>query len=106
MRVWIAAALAALVVVVPAAPAAAKVSLLPFPSNAYTVKDRSTPTGLRVHLTRAQMPRNKDGVPIDPRPYNRADGFSPGAPIPVRVPPITSPAALRRIHAPTVNDVA
>jgi hypothetical protein len=108
LRVWLAAACAALVVVLPAAPAAAaaKASLLPFPSNAHTVKDRTTPTGLRVHLTKAQMPRNKDGVPIDPRPYNRADGFSPGAPILVEVPGINSPAALRRIHAPTVDDVA
>jgi hypothetical protein len=106
MRVWIAAAAAALVVVLPAAPAAAAQSpLLPFPSNAYTVKDASTPTGLRVHLTKAEMPRNKDGVPIDPRPYNRADGFSPGAPILVKVPGVNAPTKLFKLHAPTINNL-
>ncbi len=80
--------------------------LLPFPDNAFTVRDRHTPTRLRVHLTRAEMPRNAKGVPIDPRPYNRADGFSPGAPILTRVPGLDSPAKLRRIHAPTVDDIA
>ena len=88
-----------------AAPASAK-SLLPFPNNSLTVKDRHTPTGRLVHLVKSEMPRNKNGVPIDPRPYNRADGFSPGAPILVRVPGLNSPSKLARIHAPTVNNIA
>jgi hypothetical protein len=87
-----------------AAPASAK-TLLPFPNNSLTVKDRTTPTGRRVHLVKSEMPRNNKGVPIDPRPYNRADGFSPGAPILVRVPGLNTPSKLARIHAPTVNDV-
>jgi hypothetical protein len=90
---------------VAAAPASAK-SLLPFPNNSLTVKDRHTPTGRRVHLVKSEMPRSGKGVPIDPRPYNRADGFSPGAPILLRVPGLNSPSKLARIHAPTVNDVA
>jgi len=89
---------------VSAGPASAK-SLLPFPSNSLTVKDRHTPTGRRVHLVKSEMPRNKQGVPIDPRPYNRADGFSPGAPILVHVPGLNSPSRLARIHAPTVNNI-
>jgi hypothetical protein len=87
-----------------AAPASAK-TLLPFPNNSLTVKDRTTSTGRRVHLVKSEMPRNNKGVPIDPRPYNRADGFSPGAPILVRVPGLNTPSKLARIHAPTVNDV-
>ncbi len=90
---------------VPAAPASAK-SLLPFPNNSLTVKDRHTPTGRRVHLVKNEMPRNKKGVHIDPRPYNRADGFSPGAPILVQVPGLNSPTRLARIHAPTVDNIA
>jgi hypothetical protein len=119
MRVWTAAAIAATAALIApgAAPAAAgaprgcdqldpSLCLLPFPNNAFTVRDRHTPTHLRVHLTRAEMPRNVKGVPIDPRPYDRADGFSPGAPILTRVPGLDSPAKLRHIHAPTVDDIA
>jgi hypothetical protein len=112
------AATAALIATAGAVPAAAKgaprgcdqldpsLCLLPFPNNAFTVRDRHTATHLRVHLTRAEMPRNVKGVPIDPRPYDRADGFSPGAPILTRVPGLDSPAKLSRIRAPTVNDIA
>jgi hypothetical protein len=32
--------------------------LLPFPNNLFTVPDRSTPTGLRVHLPANAMPVN------------------------------------------------
>ena len=60
--------------------------LLPFPNDFYTVRDGGSPTGRRLALPRAAMPRNKDGVRIDPREFNRADGFSPGQQITVRVP--------------------
>jgi hypothetical protein len=107
MRVWAAAAVvSAFLAIVGAAPASAAKSLLPFPNNGLTVKDKHTPTGLRVHLVGSEMPRNNKGVPIDPRPYNRADGFSPGAPILIDVPGLDTPAKLAKIHAPTVNDVA
>ena len=52
--------------------------LLPFPNDYFTKKDRRTETGRRLALPRAGMPANKDGVRIDPRDWNRADGFSPG----------------------------
>ena len=39
---------------------------------------RGTPTGRRLALAARAMPANKDGVRIDPREWNRADGFSPG----------------------------
>ncbi|MSX32674.1 MAG: hypothetical protein F2782_04150, partial [Actinobacteria bacterium] len=60
--------------------------LLPFPSNAYTVEDPATDTGLRVDFDVASMPSNKDSVHIDPTEWNRSDGFSPGAEILVEVP--------------------
>ncbi len=55
--------------------------LLPFPSDYFTVKDPSTPTGLRVDLPVSVMPKNASGVPIDPTAFNRNDGFSPGTPL-------------------------
>ncbi|HEY1594262.1 MAG TPA: hypothetical protein VGF74_02600 [Thermoleophilaceae bacterium] len=108
MRVWTActAAVVSSLAIVGVAHASAATSLLPFPNNTLTVKDRHTPTGRRVHLVKSEMPRNNKGVPIDPRAYNRADGFSPGAPILIDVPGLNTPAKLAKIHAPSVNDVA
>ena len=60
--------------------------LLPFPSNLFTAPDRSTPTGLRVHLPAAAMPANKLGQRVGVSEYNRADGFSPGSTLIVHVP--------------------
>ncbi len=55
-------------------------------------------------LTRAMMPRNSAGKPIDPRPYNASDGFSPGQVIVTRVPGLDTPAAFRRTRpAPITN---
>jgi hypothetical protein len=53
--------------------------LLPFPNDRFTTADESTPTGLRVDLDVAAMPRNVAGLPIRPDEWNRNDGFSPGA---------------------------
>jgi hypothetical protein len=53
------------------------VCLYPWPSDYFTKADRGTPTGRRLNLKRASMPRNEEGRPIDPRDMNRADGFSP-----------------------------
>ena len=39
--------------------------LLPFPNDHFTKKAR-TPTGRRLRLSAQLMPRNKDGVPIEP----------------------------------------
>jgi hypothetical protein len=55
--------------------------LLPFPDNFFTVRDRGTPTGLRVDFPVSAMPKNVEGTPIDPTAWNRNDGFSPGTPI-------------------------
>jgi hypothetical protein len=62
--------------------------LLPFPDDYFTVPDASTPTGLRVDFPVADMPKNVDGVPIDPSDFDRNDGFSPGTPLLLHVPGI------------------
>ena len=84
--------------------------LLPFPSDRYTVRDRSTPTGRRVHMTTTL--RNTLGQPIRPAEWNRADGFSPGSALLTHVPgvdlarsgaaPITDIGASLRRDAPIV----
>ena len=53
--------------------------LTPFPSDFFNVDDPGTPTGKRHAYRRRAMPINKDGVAIDPTPWNTLDGFSPGA---------------------------
>ncbi len=60
--------------------------LFPFPNDFFTIEDPSTDSGRRLNFSEAIMPRNVDGVAIDPFPYNASDGFSPGASILLRVP--------------------
>ena len=69
------------------------VCLQPWPNNQFAKKDKSTPTGLRLNLLRSSMPANTKGVKIDPTDINRADGFSPGSYVSVRVPGLDTPAA-------------
>lgn len=75
--------------------------LLPFPSDTFTVPDHHTDTGRRISLARSSMPVNKDGVHVDPREWNRNDGFSPGQPISVFVPELD----LRRTGIATLVDL-
>lgn len=59
--------------------------LLPFPNNHFT-QAADTETGVRVNFNPLAMPRNVAGKPIDPTDQNRADGFSPGQTLLIRVP--------------------
>ena len=114
-----AAALALLLVLVlaPTAPAqgraatacdpfAAKACLMPFPNDMnLTVKDRKTPTGLRVRLRQSAMPANKDGKRITVAEYNRQDGFSPGQTIVVRVKGLNTQRAFTRSRLVPLSDL-
>jgi hypothetical protein len=51
------------------------------------------------------MPRNKDGVPINPSDYDYSDGFSPGQAIVTKVPGLDTPEAFRRTGAVPVTDM-
>ncbi len=53
--------------------------LLPWPSDALTRADDSTPTGRRLDLPADGTPDNVDGVHIEPTEWNRSDGFSPSS---------------------------
>ena len=100
--------------VLPAAAEAARCNgvpkkgcLLPFPNDhALTKRDAKTPTGRRVALVRSAMPANTSGSRIDPREWNRNDGFSPGQPITVHLPFVRTQAQFRRSGIVPVNDLA
>jgi len=55
--------------------------ILPFPSNRYTVADKTTPTGRRVAIPAEGLLVNAKGIFIDPNEWNRNDGFSPNSSI-------------------------
>ncbi len=80
--------------------------LFPFPSDHYTVPDSSTPTGLRVSLSAASTPANKNGVHIDPAGINASDGFSPGESIVTRVPGLDNQQAFQNTGAVPLTDMA
>src|SRR3954470_20809865 len=80
--------------------------LLPFPNDAFTKADPSTPTGRRVNFELTDMPRNALGKPIDPTDWNRADGFSPGSLIVTKVSGLDTLEALRRTGAVPITDMA
>jgi hypothetical protein len=82
------------------------VCLYPAPNDFFTKRDRSTPTGRRLNVARASMPRNKAGRPIDPTDINRADGFSPGSMLITKVPGLDSLAAARRSKLPPIGDLS
>jgi hypothetical protein len=79
--------------------------LLPFPNDYFTKRDAHTPTGRRLALPSAAMPTNEEGVRIDPRDWNRADGFSPGQQITVRVPGLDSQRAFDRTGIAPSTDI-
>jgi len=57
-------------------PLDARRCYLPFPSDAYTVNDASSATGVRVALGTEQLPANASGAHIAADEWNRNDGFS------------------------------
>jgi hypothetical protein len=117
MRKGLLAALGALLVLAPSAaaqrraatacdPFASRACLMPFPNDMnLTVRDRRSPTGLRLRLPARAMPANKSGRRIAVAEYNRQDGFSPGQTIVVRVPGLTSARAFRRSRLVPLSDL-
>lgn len=60
--------------------------LLPFPDDWFSKADATSATGRRVDIPPLATPRNAAGAPISVTDYNRADGFSVGAPLVTKVP--------------------
>ena len=117
MRKGMLAGLAALLLLTPAAAAqrraatgcdafVSRACLMPFPNDMnLTVRDRRSPTGLRVRLPAGAMPANKAGRRIAVADYNRQDGFSPGQTIVVRVPGLTTRRAFTRSRLVPLSDL-
>jgi hypothetical protein len=84
----------------------AAVCQFPWPNDYFTKPDGRTDTGRRLALTKSAMPRNKNGKPIDPSDQNRADGFSPGSAMLVKVPGLDTPAAVRRSKLPPLTNLS
>ncbi|HVM95080.1 MAG TPA: hypothetical protein VMT89_01770 [Candidatus Acidoferrales bacterium] len=59
--------------------------LLPIPNDHFTVVDTSTPTKLRLSLTKESLPANIKNIHIDPSDQNRCDGWSPGSALMVEI---------------------
>ncbi len=76
--------------------------LFPFPNDHFTRRDASSATGRRIAFARASMPADAKGKTIDPREWNRNDGFSPGQAILVQAPGVD----LRRSGAAPITDIA
>lgn len=69
--------------------------MLPFPNDYYTVEDKDSPTGKRIHFTNAAMPTNAEEKPIEASNYDLSDGFSQGAGVVVKIPGIESLEAVQ-----------
>jgi hypothetical protein len=100
-------AIALLALILPAAASASNCDpidprscQLPYPNDWFTKASKQTDTGRILALQRGDMPKNTDGVNIDPTDLNRNDGFSPGSPILTRVPGID----LKKSGAATIGD--
>ena len=80
--------------------------LQPFPNDFYTDADPTTETGRRVALDERSMPENAAGREMDPIDFNRADGFSPGQPIVLKVPGLDDQATLDANGTVEITDLA
>lgn len=80
------------------------VCLYPWPNNLYLDRDKSTASGWRVDLDPASMPKNIEGVGIDPTDHNRNDGFSPGQAITLHIPGLDNQAAFDRSKIVPIDD--
>jgi hypothetical protein len=67
--------------------------LLPWPNDAFTVPDASTPTGRRLAIQPGATPKNAAGTPIDVTDQNRGDGFSPGSVVLAFIPGLDTAAS-------------
>jgi hypothetical protein len=79
--------------------------MLPFPNDAFTKPDASTPTGRRIDFSVLGMPRNRAGKPIDPTDWNRGDGFSPGSMIVTKVPGMDNARAFANTNPVPITDI-
>lgn len=59
---------------------------LPWPSDKFLVPDETRDSGYRLEFGADTLPANKQGIGIDPTPYQILDGYGVGAPLMVILP--------------------
>lgn len=69
-------------------PLVPSVCALPWPSNLYLTDDPQRTTGFTLSFGATTLPKNNEGVHVDPTPYRRLDGYSIGTSIAVTFPNI------------------
>jgi hypothetical protein len=79
--------------------------LQPWPNDYFTKADPTTDTGRRLNLNINSTPANIHGVHVNPTDINRADGFSPGNLISVKVPQVETQAAFDNTGFVPINDL-
>ncbi len=85
------------------------VCLQPFPNDYYTKADASTPTGKRLNLAADSTPvntGNANPANLSVTDINRADGFSPGSAIILKVPGLDTPAAFQNSNLVPLEDIS
>ena len=71
---------------------------LPFPNNVFSVVDDTTPSGRRLAIAGAAMPRpNNDSIP-DPATFNERDGFSVAGTVLAHLPGATNTGLVDPLH--------
>lgn len=83
--------------------------LQPWPNDYYTKEDSSTPTGKRLNLGADSTPMNTGNanpVHFDVTDVNRADGFSPGNEILIKIPGLDTPAAFNNSGLVPLDDIS
>jgi hypothetical protein len=81
------------------------VCMQPWPNDYFTKPDVTTDTGRRLNINTSSTPANIHGVHIDTTDINRADGFSPGNLITLKIPQIETQAAFDNTGFVPVNDL-
>ncbi|MFM8889753.1 MAG: hypothetical protein ACKOGM_07250, partial [Solirubrobacterales bacterium] len=81
------------------------VCLQPFANDYFTRKDSKTGTGRRLDIASAATPANTAGAHMDTTDINRADGFSPGNLISLKVPGLDTPKAFGKNKMVPLTDL-
>ncbi|MFZ9669840.1 MAG: hypothetical protein ACO3CR_08350, partial [Solirubrobacterales bacterium] len=81
------------------------VCLQPFANDYFTRKDSKTTTGRRLDIPSAATPANTAGDHVSTTDINRADGFSPGNLISLKVPGLDTPKAFGKNKMVPLTDL-
>ncbi len=82
------------------------VCLQPFANDYFTRLDDSTDTGRRLDIKPESTPKNIDNKRVAVTDINRADGFSPGNMIVLKIPGLDTPAAFQNSGLVPISDTA